>query len=120
MHVVQHFFCFCQSVLGHTFPDLIVPRVTKEANADDNVPLQRQALLSLQKSIFEPGAAAERYDFIFPDHFLFLFRGTQIKGVFIKNHANSIVIQSIYRLDIVDEGPDTTALTIYQFFKLLN
>ena len=113
MHIVEHFFSAFR-------PDFVIAGMSEEAYTDDNVALQCQTLLCLHESDLKPGAAAEGDDFIFPDHFLCLFCDTQIKGVFIKNHANSIVIQSIYRLDIVDEGPDTTALTIYQFFELLN
>ena len=68
MHIIQH-------LLGALRPDLIVTGMTKEADADDNVTFQRQALLCLHEGILKPGAPAERDDFIFSDHLLMPFFG---------------------------------------------
>ena len=62
VHVVQH-------LLGAFGPDLIVAGVPEQADADHDVPLQRQPLLRFHKRILEAGAAAEGDDFIFPNHF---------------------------------------------------
>ena len=64
-HINLPFMNVVQNLLDAFCPYFDVAGMTKEANADDNVPLQSQALLSLQESIFEPGAAAEGDDFIF-------------------------------------------------------
>ena len=57
VHIIEHLF-------GALSPNLIVAGVPEQANADDNVPSQRKALLGFQKCVFESGAPAERDDFI--------------------------------------------------------
>ena len=61
VHVVQH-------LLGAFGPHLIIARVAKEADANDDIPLQRQTLLRLKELVLETGAAAQGYDFVFAYH----------------------------------------------------
>ena len=73
MHIVQHLFRPSQRALVHVLPDFIVAGVAKEADADHNISLQRQALLGFHEFIPEAGAAAEGDDFIFSEIVLFAY-----------------------------------------------
>lgn len=59
MHIFQHPFCLRQYVLRYTLPDLNVPGMAEETDADDDIPLQYQPFLYFKKCILEAGAAAE-------------------------------------------------------------
>ena len=68
MHIIQHELCRSQRILGHAFPDLAVAGVSKQANADHYISIQRQLLLGLHKRILEPCAAAQGYHFVITYH----------------------------------------------------
>jgi hypothetical protein len=63
VHVIEHFF-------GAFGPNFIVATVTEEADADDDVAGKGKAFLGLKELVFEAGAAAEGYDWIFADHII--------------------------------------------------
>ena len=61
VHVVQH-------LLGAFRPDFIVAAVAEQADADDDIAFEGQALLRFQKLLLEARAAAEGYNGVFADH----------------------------------------------------
>ena len=54
MHIVEH-------LLGAFCPDLIVARVPKEPDTDDNVAFQRQSFLGLHICVLKPSAATKSH-----------------------------------------------------------
>ena len=61
VHIVQH-------LLGAFGPDFIVSAVAEQADADDDVTGEGQALLRLQELLLKARAAAEGYDGVLADH----------------------------------------------------
>ena len=61
VHVVEH-------LLGPFGPYFVVAAVAEQADADDDVARESQALLRLQELLLEARAAAEGYDEVFADH----------------------------------------------------
>lgn len=66
MHIVQHLF----DAFG---PDFFVAAVTEEADADNDVSFQGQALLGFKVLFFEAGTATEGNDWIISDHIMPLY-----------------------------------------------
>ena len=61
VHVIEHLLC----PFG---PHLIIARMAKQADANDDVASKGQALLCFQILLLELCAAAEGYYFVFADH----------------------------------------------------
>ena len=61
VHIVKH-------LLRALSPDLVVSAVAEEPDTDDDVAFKGETLLRFKELIFEAGAAAQGYDFIFADH----------------------------------------------------
>lgn len=61
VHVIQHLF-------GAFGPDFVVAAVAEQADADDDVAREGEALLRFQELVLEAGRTAEGYDGVFADH----------------------------------------------------
>ena len=61
VHIVEH-------LLHAGLPDIVVARMSEQANTDNNAALQRQAFLRFHEMLFETGTSAERYYFVLLTH----------------------------------------------------
>ena len=74
MHIIQHFFGLRQCALVHVLLNFIVARVAGKADADDNIALQRETLLSFHGFFSEADAAAAGDALYFPAMSSFSYR----------------------------------------------
>jgi predicted SAM-dependent methyltransferase len=104
MHVIQHLF-------HSLIPDLIVAKMAKKPNANDNITFQSQVFLSLQKSFLETGTSAESNDSILSNH---LREKHLVQVIFDEMAVETLICHQFLRevpnghliLQIVTEDPD--------------